>query len=226
MRLRFDPTESIRTIPQPTTVQGSHFRELVPIEQWSGFVYVKDIPQEEFKNRLIGLSNELGFRFSGWFVFNNPNNKNTDFYYFLDRHPQRKKYGPTKSIEEYKDALVKLAQAVNSESFTESYEGNQFRVLLGLRKGYDLNSEDYSIEDDVKSRLKEGFTFEEAEIFSTVPDRPPYTENAVLITGDLSRIDEVYLLAEELQQERFTIEELGNRTTYTVETKHCTEPDG
>ena len=225
--MRLDPTKPIiRSTPQSTTVQGSHFRELVPIEQWSGFVYIKDISQEEFKNRLIDLSNKLGFRFSGWLVFNNRNNKNTDFYYFLDRHPQRKKYGPIKSVDEYRDVLGKLAQTVNSEAFTESYEGNQFRVLLGLRKGYDPSSEDYSIEDDVKSRLGEDFTFEEAEIFSTIPGRPPYTENAVLITGDLSRTDEVYLLAEELQQERFTIEELGNGITYTVETKHCTEPEG
>ena len=129
------------------------------------------------------------------------------------------------SIEEYKDALAKLAQAVNSDSFTESYEGNQFRVLLGLKKGYDSTSEAYSIERDVKNRLGNDFDFEEAEIFSVAPNKSPYTENAVLITGDLSKINEIYLLAEELQQERFTIEELGHGNTYTVETRHCTESE-
>ena len=224
--MRLSPTPPIiRTIPQATIIQDSQFKELVPIEQWSGFVQVKNISKEEFKGRLMDLSNKLGFRLSGWFVFNNPNNKNTDFYYFLDRHPQRKKYGPTKSVQEYEGALRQLGQTVNSESFTESYEGNQFRVLLGLRKGYEPGSKDYSIEDDVKSRLGKDFTFEEAEIFSAIPGRPPYTENAVLITGDLSKINEVYLLAEALQQERFTIEELGSKVTYTVETKHCTEPE-
>ena len=226
MKINLLNPQIIRTTTNITKIQSSQFRELVPIKQWSGFILVKDIPKEEFKNIVIGLSNELGFRFSGWILFNNPKNDNTDFYYFLSRH-QRTKYGLVKSKEEYEEAFGKLALAVNSKPFVESHEGkdNQFRILFGLREGYDTTSKNYSIEDDVQKKLGEGFTFQKAEIFSTRSGNSHYTEEAILITGYLSKVNKVYLLAEELKQERFTVEDLQNGVTYTVETKYCKEPE-
>ena len=226
MSLRATPSNStLRTVPQVRTIQGSDFRELPAIEHWSGHLKVSGITKDEFTNILQEVAKEVGIRISGWAIGNKDG-----FTYYMCRH-QRKKYGPVPTIEKYKEALEKLAEKTNALEYSKdsSENKNGFRVLFGLRKGYTPGSGEYTI-DEVKRGLQgeKSFVNSKATILAAKPNGEVYTEPAVLITGDLSKLDMIHHLADTLKQERFTVEDFGNPKepiTYTIETRHCTEPE-
>ncbi len=215
-----------RTSPQIRTIQDSSFRELPPIEHWSGYLKVSNITKDEFQKILQEVAREVGIRISGWTIDNENNN---DFIYYICRQ-QRKKYGPVPSPEKYEEALRKLAEKTSSHYIVENSESNfGFRVLFGLRKGYDPSSGEHDFNEAIKDLKKEeGFINTKAAILAAKPNGEIYTESAALITGELLKTDKIYNLADRYNQERFTIEDFGSSNepiTYSVETRHCTEPD-
>lgn len=212
--------------PRIREIQDSSFRELTPIEHWSGYVTVSNIAKDKFEKVLQEVAKNVGIRISGWTI--DGTNKNS-FTYYICRH-QRKKYGPVPPPEKYEEALKKLAEKTNNPYVVETFGSNYgFRVLFGLRKGYDPTSGDHDFNEVTKDLKKEGgFVNKKAAILAAKPNGEIYTENAVLITGDLPKIDKIYSLADIYNQERFTIEDFGNPDepiTYSVETRHCTEPE-
>ena len=216
-----------RTLPQAREIQNSSFRELPPIEHWAGYVTVSNLAKAQFEKVLQEVAKGVGIRISGWTVDSENSN---NFTYNMCRQ-QRKKYGPVPPPEKYEEALKKLSEKTGSHYVIENGENKTgFRVLFGLRKGYDPTSGDHDFNEVTKDlKEEEGFINTKAAILAAKPNGEIYTENAVLITGKLSQIDKVYTLADIYNQERFTIEDFGNLKeepiTYSVETRHCTEPE-
>ena len=213
-------------LPQVRTVQGSSFRELPPIEHWSGHLTVFNMTSDQFEKILQEVARDVNIRISGWRIDNENSNR---FTFYMCRQ-QRKKYGPVPPPEKYEEALRKLAEKIGSHYVVGSSESNfGFRVLFGLRKGYHPSSGDHDFNEVTKDlKENEGFVNKKATILAAKPNGETYTENAVLITGDLSKRDKIYSLADMYNQERFTIEDFGNPNeliTYSVETRHCTEPE-
>ena len=220
------PALTARILPQVRTIHGSSFRELTPIEHWSGYLTVSNMTGDQFEKILQTVARDVNIRISGWKI----DNKNSDSFTFYICRQQRKKYGPVPPPEKYEEALRKLAEKTDSHYVVESSESNVgFRVLFGLRKGYDPTSGDHDFKEVTKDlKVEEGFVNTKATILASKPNGETYTENAVLITGDSPKIDKVYNLADRYNQERFTIEDFGTPNqpiTYSVETKHCTEPE-
>lgn len=200
-------------------VEEIKFRQTEPIEIWGGNVLLQNVEQEEFIDKLIQLSNGLEFAFPGYFIYK----ENAPPVYHLSRY-SRKKYGQPPEIEKYRDAIRRIGNEFNVPAEEEQIpQSQEFRTVLGLREGYEQGSYTRSI-DEVKRELKEGFDLERGEI-CTVRNGSCYREEAVVITGDIDKIQRVFLLAEKFLQERFSVEDFSCNLTYMVETKHCKEPD-
>ena len=217
-----------RTLPQAREIQNSSFRELPPIEHWAGYVTVSNLTKAQFEKVLQEVAKEVKIRISGWIIDSKNSN---DFTYYMCRQ-QRQKYGPiVPPPKKYEKVLKTLAEKTGSHFVIENGENKTgFRVLFGLRKGYDPASKDHDFKEVTRDlKEEEGFINTKATILAAKPDGEIYTENAVLITGKLSQRDKVYTLADIYKQERFTIEDFGNLKeepiTYSVETRHCTEPE-
>ncbi len=225
--MKSNPTPAISLSKlQSRTIQETSFRKLEPIDHWSGYVEVSNLNKGKFEKILQEVAKDVNIRISGWKI----DDKNSDdFTYYICRH-QRKKYGSVPPPEKYEEAIKKLAEKTGSKYVVENCDDKTgFRVLFGLRKGYDQASGDHDFNEVIKDlKEKEGFVNTKATILAAKPNGEIYTENAVLITGDLSKIDKIYSLADEYNQERFTIEDFSNQLnpiTYSIETRHCTEPE-
>ncbi len=200
-------------------VEESKFRQTEPIDIWGGNVLLQNVEKEEFIDKLIQLSNGLKLAFPGYFIYK----ENAPPIYHLSRY-SRKKYGLPPEIERYRDALSRIGNEFNTPVEEEQIaQSGKFRTVLGLREGYEKGSYTFNI-DEVKRELKEGFDLERGEI-CTIRNGSCYREEAVVITGDIDRIQRVFLLAEQFLQERFSVEDFSCNLTYMVETKHCKEPD-
>ncbi len=195
------------------------FRELKPEAWWSGSVSVKNLSKDDFIKKLEALSNELKFNFSGWIV----TKEYDSFDYFFTRYP-RKKYGPIADVREFSNVIERLAKEANGDfDIEDNSDSPRFRIVLGLRELYEESNKLHTIEE-VRHELGDDFNLTKAEICAIRP-QGKYTEPAVVITGDLSKIKKVYLLAEKFKQARFTVEDLYHDAAYTVETIHCKDPD-
>ena len=216
IEVRFNPWKSVT----PGNVgEKSAFRELKPEAWWSGSVSVTNLSKDDFINKLEFLAKESNFNFSGWIV----DKENGSFDYFFTRYP-RKKYGPIARLKEFDDMLERLAKEINGEPSIEDYSNSpKFRIVLGLRELYEESNKLHTIEE-VQTELGDSFNLTKAEICAVRPSGK-YTEPAVVITGDLSQIEKVYLLAEKFNQARFTVENLYRDVSYVVETVHCKDPD-
>ncbi len=103
-----------------------------------------------------------------------------------------------------------------------------FRVVLGLKEGYEDNAPVHAIDEVIKAlgssccaQLGEVFAIRSAEekVHSI------YTEPAAVIYGSLADLQCVYGLANAFGQERFTVEDFTKKASYCVETPYCTNPD-
>ncbi|MBI3591793.1 MAG: hypothetical protein HY094_10500 [Candidatus Melainabacteria bacterium] len=208
-----------KDVPYKNSGGKSLFRELKPEAWWSGFVSVKDSNKEDFIKKLEALAKELNFNFSGWIV----DKQDGSFDYFFTRYP-RKKYGPLAELIEHDKVLERLARETNGDPDIEDYsDSSKFRIVLGLRELYETSNKLHTIEE-VRTELGNSFDLTQAEICAVRP-AGKYTEPAVVITGDLSQVEKVYLLAEKFNQARFTVEDLSHDVSYVVETIHCKDPD-
>jgi len=78
--------------------------------------------------------------------------------------------------------------------------------------------------EEVQKELGDEFDLTQVEIYSVGP-WGTYTEPAVLIEGDKTRLQKVYALAEKFHQARIAVEDLQAGQSYMVETKYCEDPD-
>lgn len=77
---------------------------------------------------------------------------------------------------------------------------------------------------EVQEALGEGFTLVPAEIYSA-GSWGKYTEPAIIIEGDKSQLQKVYVLAERFRQARIAVEDLQAGQSHMAETKYCEDPD-
>jgi len=192
------------------------FRELPPVDYWAGSVSIPQERKEELLEALRNTSGEKDFTFTGFLV--NSDGKTT---YTFTRYPRHSR--GIASIEACDSALSDLAQKGLAREEQPALDPDQdFRVLFGLREGYEEDSKVHPIEE-IEASLP-GTTITPAEIFVVGPTRH-YQEPAVTITGPIQNLPAVYNLAESLHQERFTVEDLRNRLSYVVEPPSCATPD-
>jgi len=147
-------------LPPQEQLQKTEFRELSPEEFWSGVVFVEDLSDEEFEQKIIEVAKELDFTYSGYRI---PKDEK-DFEYHFSRYPRRA-FGPVASIEKHQEALQKLAEKLETHGEEEKKtEQPRFRVLLGLQEGYGeykkrniverINKRDITTLEDAKKILE------------------------------------------------------------------------
>ncbi|MFA6252683.1 MAG: hypothetical protein WCV69_00215 [Patescibacteria group bacterium] len=200
--------------------QNPEFRELKPIDHWSTSMPLDAIPDGDFDNKMRETVTETGQNFLGFKITEKT-------LYIRTRYP-RKKYG-VPSIEECRASTDVLAKKLGIEtSEQQKVEEPRFRIVLGLLEGYGKDNKIHTIEE-VKSELGGEFDLCEGEIYSAGflynDEYTVYREPVVIIEGDKSKINKVYALAEKFCQERFTVDDLEDSKSYTVETKYCKNPD-
>lgn len=201
------------------SVDSARFRELRTEDSWSGYLEIGNSKRTDFEKVIKQLASEKKFTFYGWLL----NESEERFKYRFTRYP-RKKFGPVPAIETYRALLKQLSDSLGVIGVQEQNLGqSKFRILLGLKEGYDENSKTHD-SGEVKSILGNGFEIVDTEIYSVGP-WGKYTEPAVLITGNKIYLHEVYNLAYEFRQSRFCVEDLQLNKSYMVETSHCNAPD-
>jgi len=140
------------------------------------------------------------------------------------RYPRRKYGIPT--IADCEDGMQALATALKTKVEADP-QHEDFRVVLGLREGYNPHNPRHSLAEVIKI-LGSSYHIEGTSIFAalTTPVGSNFNhEPAVIIRGAMSDILPVFDLAERFSQERFTVEVFNAGLAYVVETGHCTDPD-
>jgi hypothetical protein len=128
--------------------------------------------------------------------------------------------------------LKTSAQDIVADEASFKCNGYKFRTVFGLEKGY--NTGIFHELSSVNSKLGEGFKLSPIKIL-TVKDmgKTCYREPAVLVESNTldqqvheNRVKKVMQTASELDQERFTVEELSPANqAYIIETLKCKSPD-
>ena len=153
-----------------------------------------------------------------------------DLRFTFTRYP-RAKYFVTD--HEWEGDARRLAWVTESpieryENVTDLGAGNDFRVVLGLRRGYDLNAPVHETREVEGPLRGTGCSVGFGEVFSVRPlndGAALYAEPAAIIQGPLADLRRVYDVAHELGQERFAVEDFKNGKAYMVETPLCAQPD-
>lgn len=201
------------------SVDSGRFRELSHEDRWSGYLEIHNSKRTDFERVIEQLANERSFTFYGWLL----DESGEKFRYCFTRY-HRKKFGPVPAIEMYRDLLKQLSDSLGVTGMQEQNLGRpKFRILLGLKERYDANSKTHN-SCEVKSILGNGFEIVDAEIYSVGP-WGRYTEPAVLIVEEKSKLDKVYDLAYTFKQSRFCVEDFQSGKSYMVETSYCNDPD-
>lgn len=86
------------------------FRELLPIDFWSGLVKVKNLKIDKFEEILKNLANKFNFTFSGFLI---KEQKEENFYYYFTRYPRKIFNVP--GIEKFKQVFNELSDALEEE---------------------------------------------------------------------------------------------------------------
>ncbi|MEO6761485.1 MAG: hypothetical protein ABI220_03870 [Candidatus Saccharimonadales bacterium] len=198
----------------------SVFKEGKPIKLWSAEVK-GNAAYPDFERIVLATATRNKQRYTGYFETDDAGNVRS---FTRTRYP-RLKYGVT-SIAECEKGMVELAYDLN---FRVNSEGSQsgFRVVLGLLEGYDVTSPTHTV-DEVQSLLGSTILAEGATVFAVRHQTTGvsiYTEPVAVLRGAMSSLVAVYDLADSLKQERFAVEDFGNRLSYMVETRYCTESD-
>lgn len=201
------------------------FRELESTELWSAHV-TTSLDKRQVADLLQQVATQEEFTFFGFFILQEMRNYSPTEYHFT-RYPRRK-YG-IPSIEQCNEILEKLTTTLHrhdSRVMTKidvlSYL-YEYRVVLGLLEGYEQQHVTHSVEE-VQDTLGLAVNVQEVTIHTVGPHQT-YTESAAIIRVKKPTLSQVYILADEYKQERFTVEDFSNRTAYVVETRHAKEPD-
>ncbi|TAL14385.1 hypothetical protein EPN95_03255 [Patescibacteria group bacterium] len=200
-------------------IRREFFKESEPVELWSTSIALS-VPYAEFERVVSQAAKADGQRYTG-FITKDAGGNVTSFT--RTRYP-RQKYGIA-SIEACENGMIALAAKLGS-AMRPDKQKDGFRVVLGLREGYDDNAPVH-LTDEIQTALP-GATVSSAEIFAlrhTQGGPSLYTEPAAVITGPAQMIDEVYYLADTLLQERFAVEDFDLGVARMIEPRFCTEPD-
>jgi hypothetical protein len=199
------------------------FRQLPPEKWWSGSLDISKIERKFFEKKIKELSLQLSFTFSGYITGTKDNKK-----YTFTRYP-RKSFGPLATISTYENVLQKFSEILKTDFSIEVLSSEErFRVLMGLIEGY-KTAKNISFEKNYKfheiSRtLGSDYILEVAEIYSVGP-WGTYAEPAIVIEGEKSTLEEIYLLTEKFHQARICVMDLKKGISWMVETKFCQNPD-
>ena len=200
--------------------QFPEYRELAPVEHWSASLSLSEIDEDLFKRSVEETVVETGQSFIGFKVLETNE-------YVRTRYPRRR-YG-VPSLEECRESMDRLTAKLEVVSKEQrKIDEPRFRVVIGLIEGYGEQNKTHT-KKEVVEQLGEDFLVQSGEIYSVSPQDDnqtyTYTEPAVIIEGDLSKLKQVYELANQFQQERFTVENLQEAKSFVVETKFCTSRD-
>lgn len=206
---------------------SQHFRELTPVELWSGCIQTTvDAPL--FAQVLHRVSQEQRFTFFGFLVANTVSSTGNEYHF--TRYPRRK-YGIA-TIEACQRALGRLGDllsrydtgvAAQVETEQLASTGVTARVLLGLVEGYGSENHQHAL-TEVVEHLGTEFAVRPAQIFTRGPEKM-YQEPAALILAKELGLPAVYDLAYQFAQQRFTVERFDQGQAWVVETPHVTQPD-
>lgn len=194
------------------------FRETESTQLWSR-VITCDLSPAEFKEKTVQCARDIGQGFTGFTT--SENGRITSFTRTL--YP-RKKYG-TPTVEECVSGVDVLAGQLNG-TVQPDPQTSGIRVVMGLYEGYSTNIIPGAV-DAIAGRLPDA-NLSQADVFTVRLDKDgasTYTEPAVVIRTKETDTLEVCRLAYTLHQERFALENFGQRTASMVETSHCTSPD-
>ncbi len=195
------------------------FRETQPADLWSARLTLR-LPYADFKHITSRTAQNNGQSYTG-FITKDDNGNVTSFT--RTRYP-RKKYGIA-SIEACQAGMVTLANELNAIMKPDP-QTKDFRVALGLFEGYGDQNPQHSPNE--VQQLLPWASILPAEIFALrfhEETTSIYSEPVAIISGPSDRVAQMYSVAENLKQERFTVEDFDKRLAYVVETRFCKEPD-
>lgn len=195
------------------------FNELPPQELWSARIDFF-IDQERFSAVLRKTAEQTDFTFFGFFVFDETNGQATAYHF--TRYPQQKYQ--TRNQEECERALVELQQNFSAAGIPvlaeveppAGYNPNQYRIILGLREGYDPDQPIKHTLTEARKFLRPDCVIKPAEMFAVGPERN-YREPALMILGQEHHLKDIYELAAVFNQERFILENFAENSTRVVE---------
>lgn len=196
-----------------------YFKETEAVELWSARLDLQ-LSYAEFEQTVIETAQKSGQRYTGFITKDEQGNVTS---FTRTRYPRRK-YGVA-TLTECHDGMVVLAAELGSILQPDPHQSG-FRIVLGLLEGYDGKAPTHSA-DEVRQALP-GAKVTPAEVFAvrhTEEGTSVYTEPVAIVAGPNDLLGDVYLLADSLRQERFTIEDFDRGIAYVVETRFCTEPD-
>jgi hypothetical protein len=195
------------------------FRELPQEEVWGGEFKIKLSDFNKLLPAVVQISKENGFRIFGYTHLQ----ENGELVYHMTRYPRTRRYTIQQDYE-YEKALEEIAEILDVKNTLKIESWNQerrFRVVLGLNRGYS----NVSISaDELKEFLGKDFQYKEGKIMA-VNGKNIYQEPALIIEGDIKDLKKIFLAAHLADQQRFSVELLGERKAYMVETSHCENPD-
>ncbi len=197
----------------------SRFNELPQRELWSARIGFS-IDREPFSTILQQTAEQTGFTFFGFFVFDEASGQATAYHF--TRYPQQKYQ--TKSQSECEQALVALQQNFSVAGIpilaevepSTGYNPNQYRIILGLREGYDPDQPIKHTLTEARKFLRPDCLIKPAEMFAVGPERN-YREQALMILGQEHHLKDIYELAANFNQERFILENFAENCTRVVE---------
>lgn len=175
---------------------------------------------DSFTHVVRRTASETGRRLSGY-ITSSSHEVNS---FTLTAYP-RNKYG-TLSPHTFRHLAQTLAHGLNAP-IEQDPLAKQTRILFGLIEGYEDHGKLHTIQE-VAHSLGD-VALQPATIFAShlrndgsIAD---YREPAVVITTSPEGVETVLWLADKFGQERVVVEDFANQHTYSVETRHCTEPD-
>ncbi len=199
--------------------QSPGFRETEPIKLWSACIGLF-LPYKNFETTVSSIARTNSQRYTGFITKDSEGNVTS---FTRTRYPRRK-YGVA-SIEECEAGMRALAATFNTATEPDP-QTSGFRVVLGLKEGYDDEAPIHTLEE-IKRELI-GLNATPAEVFAvrwSDEGVSVYTEPVAIVEGTLNLVDRVYAAADTFKQERFTVENFDQGLAYVVETRFCTEPD-
>lgn len=196
------------------------FRETEPTPLWSRTITC-DLSPSEFRERIVRCAQAINQGFTG-FTTMNENGRVTSYTRTL--YPRKKYKTPT--VEECEAGFEILTQALGGEVQTSS-PTQGVRVVMGLYKGYSEEIIPGAMEK-IQSQFPKG-NVRSAEVFTVRLEddgsTSTYEEPAAAILANATDIQTVCTLANDLDQERFALENFDTQQASMIETPHCTGPD-
>ena len=199
---------------------------------WSATVTLLDgLSYESFRETVNQTATQQQHRYTG-LITRESDGSVTSFTHTL--YPRRKY--PMPALGECADGMAKLAESLGVPVEANSVQEGFYRAPIGLYVGqqdvYETAPE-HSIESVQAKIALRGMrsVVAAADVFTvrfTKDGVDNYTEPVAVVNGPLSEVGKICMLAVDLGQERFTLEQspvYEQPTVQMIETIHCQEPE-